>query len=47
MSEVEKFTKFVVKTILKIDDNMGFNESINKLDIIIQKYQVLFDEKLK
>lgn len=47
MSEVEKFTKFVAKTILKIDDNMGFNESINKLDIIIQKYQVLFDEKLK
>lgn len=45
MSEVEKFTKFIVKTILKIDKNIDFNNSINKLDIIVQEYQFLFNEK--
>ena len=30
---------------LKIDKNIDFNNSINKLDIIVQEYQFLFNEK--
>lgn len=43
MSEVEKFTKFIIKTILKIDENIDFYKSINKLDDIIKKYKHYFN----
>ena len=43
MSEVEKFTKFIVKRILKINKNISFNDSINKLDDIIKKYKHYFN----
>ena len=45
MSEVEKFTKFIVKRILKINKNISFNDSINKLDDIINKYKNCFNKQ--
>lgn len=46
LSEVEKFIKFFVKTILNIDNkNINFCYAINKLDFIVQKYKNLFNDK--
>lgn len=46
LSEVEKFIKFVVKTIFNIKKNISFFNSINQIDIIIEKYKDILNQNL-
>ena len=42
LSEVEKFTKFIIKSILKVE-GINFNGAINKLENVILEYKSLFE----
>ena len=43
LSEVEKFIKFIIKTIFKMED-INFNRSINELENVVLKYKNLFNK---